>query len=522
MNVEWSLDLPASANRADIYRGMASCSLAVMAVYATALWWMGSPKFPNDDAYIALHNAQVLWQGYDSAYIGVPALIGATSAVHLALLVFFESFIHSADMALFVLSFVAACSYAIGVYVMCLCVGCSPRTATLFGVGSLFLGGSAFQLLNGLETGLAMSAVAWDLALLISRRKHPVALSVVCGLMPFVRPELTFLAGASILILVLDNEFSVRTRIVAVGIAAATAAPFVLWYWIDTGSPVPSSIAAKTYFIAQTYLSLGTRMFFFRLIALALLAVSPLWLCCAFIQPRAVRAACLLFIVTFVAAYFWRYPSALFANVGRYLFIFAPIIILGSATMLVSAQTWKRPVAQICLAISLLSTACAVSGQGEKYVRLIDVYRKNLIEVVAWTNSHLPSGSEVMVHDAGYVSYAGRFRLIDVTGLKTPACILVHQRLTFPTNGMKRPEAIAEIANSFDPTYLIAVKDWETNFGFAEALRANGWRVTKIYESSVQPDVSDTDIYQVYELHPSRDLSPTARKTNGSRPAAAH
>src|SRR5260370_30280523 len=139
---------------------------------------------------------------------------------------------------------IAAISYVLGVYVMCLNAGCSNRAAIALAIGSLMLAGSAFQLLNGMETGLAMSAVAWDFALLLSKRRT-MALPVLCGVMPFVRPELAFLAAGSIAILIFDQTASRRFKLEAIFISMASALPFATWYWIETGSPFPSTAAPK-------------------------------------------------------------------------------------------------------------------------------------------------------------------------------------------------------------------------------------------------------------------------------------
>src|SRR5690349_19048294 len=63
--------------------------VGLAALIITGCAWLGVAQhpiaFPLDDAYITLHNAQVLWSGSDRNYPGVPALMGATSPVHLAL-----------------------------------------------------------------------------------------------------------------------------------------------------------------------------------------------------------------------------------------------------------------------------------------------------------------------------------------------------------------------------------------------------------------------------------------------------
>ena len=43
------------------YAGPAICALAALVAFAVAHRVIGGPLFPNDDAFINLHNAQVLW-----------------------------------------------------------------------------------------------------------------------------------------------------------------------------------------------------------------------------------------------------------------------------------------------------------------------------------------------------------------------------------------------------------------------------------------------------------------------------
>jgi hypothetical protein len=231
--------------------------ILVAAAFGLAFHRIGGAKFPNDDAYIALHNAQVLWAGHDAAYSGVPALIGATSGAHLALLMFFECFVPSAPLALFLLCGVVTFGYVLAIYVLCLNYECSRAIAAAFASGSLLVAGSIFQFLNGLDTGLAMTAVACDLALLASKR-HPCLLAILCGVMPFVRPELAVLSAGSILVLLSDADKSHQEKTVAIVLATAAVLPFLTWYWIGTGSPMPSTISAKAYFFAEANLPLAT------------------------------------------------------------------------------------------------------------------------------------------------------------------------------------------------------------------------------------------------------------------------
>ena len=296
------------------FAGPVICVLAALAAFAVAYRLIGGPIFPNDDAYIALHNARTLWLGYDAAYRDVPALVGATSGAHLALLMLFESFISTDATALFVLSAAIAAAYVLGLYAMALNVGCSRIQATLIALAGLVLAGSIFQLLNGLDTGLAMAAIAWNIKLLTDD-KRTLWLPVLCGVMPFVRPELGFLSVASMLVVLWNRKLSIEFRIEAVALCVLAAMPFLIWYWIDTGSPIPSSMGAKTYFYAERYVDWRIKLTWLTHdVAQAALVILPLFLAIRFVRPRSVCLLLLLFVAVFLGSYFWRFPSAFLAQ----------------------------------------------------------------------------------------------------------------------------------------------------------------------------------------------------------------
>src|SRR5260370_25491332 len=109
-------------------------------------------------------------------------------------------------------------------------------------------------------------------------------------------------------------------------------------------------------------------------------------------------------------------------------------------------------------------------------------------DTVAWCNSHLAPGSEILIHDAGYISFAGHFGLIDMVGLKTPASIAIHKRLTWPSAGRDRGLAIAQIADSFHPHYLVVLKSRCLEIGIIKGLQNGGRTLTKNYEKPHSPD----------------------------------
>ncbi len=471
---------------------------AVTALFAIVFHCIGGAKFPNDDAYIGLHNAQVLWLGHDAAYRGVPALVGATSGVHLALLMLFESLVSPAPLALFVLCAAAAVAYVLAIHALCLNAGCSRAIAFAFAIASLCFAGSLFQFLNGLETGLAMTAVACDLALLASNR-YRWLLAILCGLMPFVRPELAVLSLGSMLIVFGDSTKSRGEKTVAAALAIAAAIPFLAWYWIDTGSFIPSTIDAKNYFYAQANLPMAAKFIWFaQSMIVGIVYAFPIFLCVPAIRSRPLRALCLSFVAIVLFAYLERLPGGLRFNSGRYLFIFVPIVLYGLIDAYAAPEPWRRRLARRCMVAALIPTVGAAVQQYQSYKYYLTFYRAGVVETVAWANAHIPPGAMVMVHDAGYVAYAGDFRLVDLTGLKTPRSVAINRQLTFPANGAMRPQAMAEIADLFHPRYLIAVKSWNADYRIAQSLRRDGWRVTRIFESARAP--RDAEIYEIFAL----------------------
>ncbi len=486
------------ADRSARYLPVPTAAAAVALIFVLDYLLGGGAKFPNDDAYIALHNAQVLWAGRDFAYLGTPALVGATSGAQLALLMFFESFIPSAPVALLALCGVATFIYVLGVYFLSLNSGFSRTVAIAIALASLLFAGCLFQFLNGLDTGMAMAAVIWCLALLSSRRYRP-ALGALCGVMPFVRPELAVLSAGAMLVMVCDAKIGGREKAAIVVLAAASAAPFLAWCWIDAGGVIPTTIGAKAYFFAEGNLPLSERLNLLSGgVGMGLVYGFPLIFCLAMVRGQPLKFLCFGFILIVLFAYLQRFPGGWEANSGRYFFIFAPVVVFAVIDSYAAADAPRRRFIRVCLIAAIATTGYASYKQFQSYHYYLTVFTPAVVETVEWADKHLPAGATVMVHDAGYIGYAGDFHLVDFTGLKTPACLAVNRRLTYPSGGAMLPRAIQTIANQFQPQYLITVKVWNDKLHIADSLRRGGWRVTKIFESRKAP--RDAEIYEIFSL----------------------
>ena len=177
--------------------------VAVLAAWLVHSLVLGSPWFATDDPYIVAHNAQVLHWGHDPNYQGTPALAGTTSPVHLAIvsvLLYALPPLWALDAA----GWLAAIAYALAILHLAQAKGVSPAFSLALVVAGLTLAEMPHHLTNGLETGLMLAVFTWAIALLAEpdTRRSPI-LSILCGLMPYVRPDLApaaiLLLGASII-----------------------------------------------------------------------------------------------------------------------------------------------------------------------------------------------------------------------------------------------------------------------------------------------------------------------------------
>ncbi|QAU45847.1 hypothetical protein XH91_11055 [Bradyrhizobium guangzhouense] len=467
------------------------------AIFAIVYWAVGGAVFPTDDAFINLHNAQVIHDGYDQKYLGVPALVGATSGVHLALLLVIEKVVSSDTIALYLLGAFCGVVYVLGLLFASMNVGCSPLEAALIAIGGLIFAGTLFQLLNGMDTGLSMAAVAWNIKLLTDKRRT-LWLSLLCGIMPFIRPELSLFSAGSMFILLLDNDRTSHFKIAACVTSILCTVPFLVWYWVDTGSLVPNTVGAKTYFFADRYADLPSKLLFVSLaMARAAVASFPLFLCARFIRPRSAGIMLAVSAITFIGLYFWKFPSGLSHNGSRYLYIFVPVILFGVACGLTSAARTKT---LRLIGISAFFLPLAFGWQLSDYWTHITGNQKSLCDVVRWINQNLPDRPTILVHDAGYVAYAGHVPLVDLVGLKTPAATEFHKRLTYPSVGKLRSKAIADIARSFNTEYLLALEEWNERFDLVDGLREEGWRVEEVYAGIASENTPASDVYHLYRL----------------------
>jgi hypothetical protein len=474
--------------------------------------------FDLDDPYITLHSARVLLSGHDPNYDGTPPLVGATSPIELALVTLLLPFA-GPGWALHLANWLGIALYALGLARLACQHRASYLHAALLTVAGLLVAETPAVLLNGMETGLAMAGIVW--ALVAATAPEPTRLlPLLCGLLPFLRPELALLS-----LLLLGYQFwrrweahqsvsqALRPAALDVAAAAAAAAPWVLWYWIGTGVPFPSTIEAKRDFFAQSLVPADIKE---AMVVGALerffLFVGTFGWCAALLLWTRVGRIGLLFCGVLIVAYWALFPSALFQNQQRYLYLLLPFLFYGAATWLASLREGPRFTA-VCLLVAAVAQSTFTFPQrwGAFMTRRQQV-TFDLRTIAAWCRGQLPAHSRLLIHDAGYLSCATEFPLTDLVGLKTPASLRDHRELTWPSGGGRRAEAIDRIARRSGAEYLIVTQEWDEGLHITAGLRGFGWKL-----EALNPPCKS---YQVYHLTPAGGSAAAPRSTRPTSPRA--
>lgn len=457
--------------------GVIVCAAAAVAL---AVLWRASGGwvFPLDDAYITLHNARVLHEGADPNY-GVSALTGATSLIHLA--------------------FVALAALALPPEPAGYCVASAGILLFLAGLVRLVqrehlpaLEGSAFvalglasaapQLLNGLETGLAMAAVTW--ALLLSAYAPPSRrLALLAGLLPFLRPELGLLSLALMarqawlrLSAAPDRRAALRSVGRDAALACAAALPWLAWSLAETGTLLPNTLGAKQAFFAAAPPALPLGMAAVALYVLAALgpaAAAPLLARKDPLVP--VLAA---FAALFVVGFALIQPDAVGQNGSRYAYVLLPPALVSLARL---AALRGRGTMRLLLAaqgLFCLALLSRVPAELERQQRMV----RDHAALADWADANLPAGSRLLVHDAGMPAWRTRRPLVDLVGLKSPDSVAAHRRWTAPSGGADRFRALDAIIRRTGVSHAILLDDRPDGFWFTLGadLRRAGWRLEPV------------------------------------------
>jgi hypothetical protein len=484
-----SLGSPASARTGEP-RSLAilAAAGALIALYGIVYFRAGQ-VMPLDDAYITLHNAEVLFSGRDASF-GVSALTGATSLVHLAMTAALWPLARGATPALLCLA--GAVVYLLGIARLARLSGLSAGAELLLLGLAVTSGSIPYHLFNGLETSWALAGATW--AIVLARRSAPdFRLPALLGVLPFLRPELGVLSLA-----LLGRQTFLRLGAPGAGagiasdlaVAGLSAAPWALWSAVATGGLTPNTAAAKAAFFAEPAAPWALAIASVGVAVLKGLGPLPLALPLA---PRStLKAALVAAALALLAGSAARFPGLLFHNHGRYTMALAPIGLWALASLYASRRQrfWA-----FGGALALTSpfwlwsslTAMAVD-QGQT---------RDAFAAVAWAERELPAGEPMLIHDAGVAGLLSTRPLVDVVGLKTPGSAEAHLLWTLPSQGRQRGHALAEIAGAAHARYAMILQD-EPRFwaNIGSDLERGGWRLEPLREPGARPG------YAIFRLTP--------------------
>ena len=423
-------------------------------------------------------------------------------------------------------------------------LGCANRaslTQTLLLItAGLIAGKTTFQLFNGLETGLAMGAVAWSLALESEthlnshskietetettnegeiresspklKRFHEVANQrsftqtsyrfslVLLGTLPFIRPELWILT-----ILLLAYRGFQRFRAIgtlpervgnfAIDIAfvGAGAAPWLILAICNTGSPFPQTIAAKRAFFTSYWRPQFVFGAYMRFIAWNFYSqIGALFLGALLLTLKNRGRVVFAFLTLFALAYLSTLPGSLTWNQYRYLYLLLPMALFGFALCFQNQTIFIRRIANALLLAGVFQAVCAYPANQQQLSVFCEFDRRELLGARDWCVENLPPESVIVIHDAGAISCETTFHLVDLVGLKTPESAEINKQIILPSNGTRRVEALETILRRSHATYLILQKNWNLVYKYTGGLKERGWKV--------EPLRGEQGDYQVYRV----------------------
>ena len=435
-----------------------------------------------DDAYIVTHNVQVMRNGgNDPNFVGAPVLSGTTSIVHLVL-IYIPSIFTSPLFAQYLISCLAVILYALGIIGLSLNRGLSRIQAALVTVLGLIAAEVPHQLLNGLETGLAMGALVWFLVFVSESRKAWIV-SLLCGLLPFVRPELAVVSVVVFVrrIWIVWNQKDsmmgffkeVRSSVVFLALGSI---PWAMAYFFSMGSPYPTTISAKKYFFAEfAYETVPAAVaLVFRGLATFLYKVGFLSVILAFFNRSFVGRMGILFLLVFLAAYL-QLPGGLWHYEMRYLYVFIPIILSVLIHSLRDPSDRVRKWARIILVIALIQSFYMLPARMKAHLMGCQFTLVELGGVSTWCKDNIPDTALILVHDIGYISFATNYRMLDMVGLKSVESRALHKKYTYPSGGRNRAKAIHEMLLKYRPEYWIVLNGWNRVFRLTEGVKQYGW-----------------------------------------------
>ncbi len=447
---------------------------------------------PLDDAYITIGNVDLFLSGRSDLY-GNDGPTGASSLVHFLVLAFLSQFTTTPEASL-ALSVLSAGAYMIGLWLLLCSVSGSRIVAASGSIAGLLLGFAWLHLMNGLETGMAMAAITW--AFFLRQTNRHVALSILIGIMPFIRPEFYVLSALLFISIIVVKPINYAYCVKIFFISASAYIILALVSVLILGSVWPDTAGAKEAFFAEKGEVFSSRL----MVALrAVVETNLLVVFSGLVFAPFLRGGwvALAFFGIFVLSSALKLPGALYHNDFRYLYPLLPIAIASWTAVLTARQVSSAPVFVIGALLSVY--AFATSSWPVYTIQWKSGSEERLI-TAEWMTENLPSNSVVGVHDAGFIPWKiastvsnQNIRFVDLVGLKSPSAIKFHEEFTAPSNGKERWRAFDVLGRERKIDYIIVLDRpfWRR---IEDSFKTAGWDINLIF--------ANEGGYQVFSANP--------------------
>ncbi|MGG7565462.1 hypothetical protein ACQ5SO_04755 [Rhodovulum sp. DZ06] len=461
---------------------------SILACGFAAWWWLragGGPVLALDDAWIVLANARALAAGAPAAMDGpdAPLLLGATSLLY-SLAAVPAALSPSPEAALAALNWLGVAAAAAGALTMARRAGVSPPWAMLL-TAACFIGGTepGYVLINGLETSWTLALLFWLFAALL---RDPVSrtAALVCGIAPFLRPELGVFSAAAMLRMAWLLRGDARAAAARAALCLGPALALLAAQWALSGAPLPTTGSAKRLFFGVAAMGIPERAFGYAVtLARFLGSFGLLWL--AFLVPaerggavRTVSAAALA-LAALSAAWYGHVAGQ---NEGRVLWGLIPALALGTAAALAApARSAGGALARLAVAGTVLWLGASFPERALQGVRHAVAGEDRRQAMADWIAETLPPGAELIAHDVGYITWAGHAKIIDMVGLRRPESLDAMRAAGAETIGAAAaPGGMLAVAQQEGTCVALVSTGWNGWLGFDSGAEKLGWRVERL------------------------------------------
>lgn len=412
-------------------------------------------RFVYDDSYITLKFAQNLLRYGRFTFDGGPSSSGATSPLHVILIALLALIFGRVDLAAFFLGVATLAGASAFCYYWAREVSGSRRTGFLTGLLFVSSGWMVFDALSGLETVLFIMLLLLALFLFEKRNRWfgiPLALNIM------TRPEGWFFV-AGLVVFVAVRQLPVGSRLpracaakpvrhrsfreirelgLGMLIFGICLVPFLLLNYSQTGSILPDTATAKTYFFGEIGMPLSKKWTFFwdtvRFFYTKIIIPWPLIIPVALILARRFwsRFYILVALGGFALAYLLMFPGSPKHYWCRYQHIFIPFVLFAIAEGSINAVHWagrylNRYLGLAGVVTGMLVASLVLGNQLLSLQRQYAIYRGQIRstrevgeELARFVMKYTQRGDVVATHDVGILGYFTDRPILDLVGLVNP------------------------------------------------------------------------------------------------------